>query len=82
MTKIKKLNFVFKNLRLYFYILFLIVSRNMRIKVINIANTYINIFKKLENINIIIVFVNTINNLYIDKNLNNSRTRFFYLLKF
>ncbi len=54
----------------------------MRIKVINIANTYINIFKKLENINIIIVFVNTINNLYIDKNLNNSRTRFFYLLKF
>jgi len=82
LTKIKKLNFVFKNLRLYFYILFLIVSRNMRIKVINIANTYINIFKKLENINIIIVFVNTINNLYIDKNLNNSRTRFFYLLKF
>ena len=72
MTKIKKLNFVFKNLRLYFYILFLIANKNIYIKVINVASIYINIFKKLKNINAIIAFINVINNLYIDKSSNNS----------
>ncbi len=82
MIKIKKFNFVFKNLRLYFYILFLIANRNMYTKVINIANIYINTSKKLENINIIIIFINIINKLYINKSSNNNRIRFLYLLKF
>jgi len=82
LIKIKKFNFVFKNLRLYFYILFLIANRNMYTKVINIANIYINTSKKLENINIIIIFINIINKLYINKSSNNNRIRFLYLLKF
>jgi len=72
LTKIKKLNFVFKSLKLCFYILFLITNKNIYIKVINIASIYINIFKKLKNINAIIVFINVINNLYINRNSNNN----------
>jgi len=72
LTKIKKLNFVFKNLKLYFYILFLIANKDIYIEVINIANICINIFKKLKNINAIIVFINIINSLYINKSLNNN----------
>jgi len=69
-------------LKLYFYILFLVASRDIYTKTINIANIYINIFKELENIDTIIVFVNIINSLYIDRNSNNSRTKSLYLLKF
>ncbi len=43
----------------------------MRIKITIIANIYINIFRELRDINTIILFVNTIDNLYIDKSLNN-----------
>jgi len=71
LTKIKKLNFVFKSLKLYFYILFLIANKDIYIKTINIASICINIFKKLKNINTIIMFINIINNLYINKNSNN-----------
>ncbi len=72
LTKIKKLNFVFKSLKLYFYILFSVANRDTYIKAINIANIYINIFKKLKNINTIIAFINVINSLYINKSLNNN----------
>ena len=72
MTKIKKLNFVLKSLKLYFYILFLIASRDTYIKTINIANTYINISRKLENINTIIALINAINSLYINRSSNNN----------
>jgi len=72
LTKIKKLNFVFKSLRLYFYILFLVANKNTYTKVINIANIRINTFKKLRNINAIIAFVNAINSLYIDRSLNSN----------
>jgi len=72
LTKIKKLNFVFKNLKLYFYILFLIASKDTYTKVINVANIRINTFKKLENINTIIAFINVINSLYINRNSNNN----------
>jgi len=82
LTKIKRLNFVFKNLKLYFYILLLIANKNIYTKTINIANIYINIFRELKDINTIIAFINIINNLYIDKSSGNCRTIFFYLLKF
>jgi len=82
LTKIKKLNFVFKSLKLYFYVLFLIASKDTRIKVINIANIYINTFKELKDINAIIALNNAINSSYINRSLNNCRTKFFYLLKF
>ena len=72
MTKIKRLNFVFKSLKLYFYILFLVASRNIYIKAINIASIYINIFRKLKDINTIIALVNAINSLYINRSSNNS----------
>ena len=65
MTKIKKLNFVFKSLKLYFYVLFLVASKNTYTKVINIANTCINISKKLKDIDTIIALINIINSLYI-----------------
>ncbi len=81
-TKIKRFNLVFKSLRLYFYILFLVANRDTYTKVINIANIYINMFRELEDVNTIIAFISVINSLYINKNLNNSRTRFLYLLKF
>ncbi len=71
LTKIKKFNFVFKSLKLCFYILFLIANRDTRTKVINIANTYINIFKKLKDINAIIVFIDVTNSLYINKSSSN-----------
>ncbi len=54
----------------------------MRIKITIIANIYINIFRELRDINTIILFVNTIDNLYIDKSLNNCWIKSFYLLKF
>ncbi len=82
MTKIKRLDFVFKNLKLYFYVLFLVANRDTYIKTINVANICINMFKKLRNINTIIAFINVINSLYIDKSSNNNRTKSFYLLKF
>ncbi len=82
MLKIKKLNFVLKSLRLYFYILFLVANKDTYIKIINIASTCINISRKLKDINAIIVFVNIINSLYIDRSSNSSRTRSLYLLKF
>ncbi len=81
-TKIKRFNFVFKSLKLYFYILLLIANKDTYAKVINVANTCINTFKKLENVDAIIAFVNIINSLYIDRSLNSSRIRFLYLLKF
>jgi len=81
-TKIKKLDFVFKSLKLYFYILFLVASRNTCIKVVDIASICVNIFKEFEDINTIIVFVNTIDSLYINRSSNSNRTIFFYLLKF
>jgi len=71
LTKIKKLNFVFKSLKLYFYILFLIANKNIYIKIINIASTCINISRKFKNINTIIIFINIINNLYINRSSNN-----------
>ncbi len=71
-TKIKKLNFVFKSLKLYFYILFLIANKNTYTKVINIASICINMFKKLENVNTIIAFINVINSSYIDRSSNNN----------
>ena len=71
-TKIKRFNLVFKSLRLYFYVLFLVANRDTYIKAINIANIYINIFKKLKNINIIIAFINVINKLYINRSSNNN----------
>jgi len=82
LTKIKRLNFIFKSLKLYFYILFLIANKDIYIKIINIASICINIFRKLKNINAIIAFINAINSLYINRNSNNNRTKFFYLLKF
>jgi len=82
LTKIKRLDFVFKNLKLYFYVLFLVANRDTYIKTINVANICINMFKKLRNINTIIAFINVINSLYIDKSSNNNRTKSFYLLKF
>ncbi len=72
LTKIKRLNFVLKSLKLCFYILFLIASRDIYVKAINIANICINIFKELKNINAIIAFIDVINSLYIDKNSSNS----------
>jgi len=62
--------------------LFSVASRDIYTGTINIASIYINIFRELEDIDTIIVFVDTIDSLYIDKNSNSSRTRFFYLLKF
>jgi len=52
--------------------LFLIASKNTYIKVIDIANIYINIFKEFKNINAIIAFINVISNLYINKSLSNN----------
>ncbi len=72
LTKIKKLNFVLKSLKLCFYVLFLIINKNTYIKVINIASIYINISRKLKNIDAIIAFINVINSLYIDRSSNNS----------
>ena len=72
MTKIKRLDFVFKNLKLYFYVLFLIASRNIYTKAINVASIRINIFKELKDINAIITFINVINSLYINKSSNNN----------
>ncbi len=72
LTKIKKLNFVFKSLQLYFYVLFLVASRDIYAKVINIANIRVNTFKELKDINAIIAFLNAINSLYIDKSSNNN----------
>ncbi len=43
----------------------------MYIKTTIIANICINIFREFCNINIIILFINIIDNLYIDRNLNN-----------
>jgi len=62
--------------------LFLVASRDIYTKTIIIANIYINIFKKLRDTNTIIVFANTINNLYIDRDLDSCRIKNFYLLKF
>jgi len=62
--------------------LFLIANRNIYIKTTIIANTYINIFRKLRDTNTIIMLIDIIDNLYIDKNSNNYRTKSFYLLKF
>ncbi len=59
-------------MKLYFYILFSVASRDIYIETINIINICINIFRKFEDIDTIIVFVNTIDSLYIDKNSNNS----------
>ncbi len=72
MTKIKRFNFVLKSLKLYFYILFLIASRNIYTKAINVASIRINIFKELKDINAIITFINVINSLYINKSSNNN----------
>ncbi len=82
MTKIKRFNFVLKSLKLYFYILFLIASRNIYTKAINVASIRINIFKELKDINAIITFINVINSLYINKSSNNNWTKSLYLLKF
>ena len=71
MTKIKRLNFVFKSLKLYFYILFLVASRNIYIKTTIVADIYIDIFREFRDINTIILFVNTIDSLYIDTSSNN-----------
>ena len=62
--------------------MFLVASKDTCAKIVNIANIRTNIFKELENINTIIVFINIINSLYIDRSSNNSRTKKFYLLKF
>ena len=62
--------------------MFLVVSKNIYIKITIITNIYINIFKEFRNTNIIILFINIINSLYIDKSLNNYRIKSFYLLKF
>ncbi len=43
----------------------------MRTKTIIIANIYINIFKEFKDTNIIIALTNTIDSLYIDRDLNN-----------
>ncbi len=43
----------------------------MHIKAIIIANIYINISRELQDINIIILFINIINNLGINRSLNN-----------
>jgi len=72
LTKIKRFNFVLKSLKLYFYILFLIASRNIYTKAINVASIRINIFKELKDINAIITFINVINSLYINKSSNNN----------
>ncbi len=82
LTKIKKLDFVFKSLRLYFYVLFLIANRNICAKVISVASTRVSTSRKLKNINAIIAFINAINSLYIDRSSSSSRTKFLYLLKF
>jgi len=71
LTKIKRLNFVFKSLKLYFYILFLVASRNIYIKTTIVADIYIDIFREFRDINTIILFVNTIDSLYIDTSSNN-----------
>ncbi len=71
-TEIKRLNFVFKSLKLYFYILFSVASRDTYTEAINIANIYINTFREFENINTIIIFVNAINSLCVDRNSNSS----------
>jgi len=51
--------------------LFLIANKNIYIKVIVVASIYINIFKELRDTNTIILLINSINSLYIDRNLNN-----------
>ena len=62
--------------------MFLVASRDTYIETINIASICIDIFRELKNIDTIIVLINAINSLYIDKNSNSSRTKSLYLLKF
>lgn len=65
------------------YVLFSVANRNTRAKVIVIASIYVvNMFNKLRNIVAIIALANIIDNLYINKDSNNSRIRSFYLFKF
>ncbi len=70
--KIKKLNLVFKSLKLCFYVLFLIANRDTYAKVINIASICINTSRKLKNIDTIIAFINAINSSYVDRSLDSS----------
>ncbi len=82
MTKIKRLNLVLKSLRLCFYVLFLVASRDTCVEAIDVANICINTFRKLGDVNAIIAFVNVTNSSYVDRSLSDSRTRSLYLLKF
>jgi len=51
--------------------LFLVASRNIYIKTTIVADIYIDIFREFRDINTIILFVNTIDSLYIDTSSNN-----------
>jgi len=67
LTKIKRLDLVFKSLRLCFYVLFLIANRDTCVEAIDVANICVNMFKKLEDVDAIIAFVDVINSSYIDE---------------
>ncbi len=61
--------------------MFLIANKNICARIIVIANNRIILCNKLRDTIAIIIFINAINNLYINKYSNNYRTKSLYLLK-